>query len=159
MFTIVLYLIAGISLAMSIYKDRKKTIMALKKSWKSFENILPQMITVLGIIGLILSLLNPRVISSLLGGSSGFVGIFLASILGSITLIPGFIAFPLAAILLEAGAGIVQLATFISTLMMVGFVTIPIEVKYFGRRATILRNVFAYLFSFVVALVIGVIMG
>jgi len=51
-----------------------------------------------------------------------------------------------------------QLAAFVSTLMMVGIITIPIERKTFGLRATIMRNATAFAFSFVVAIVMGVVL-
>lgn len=82
----------------------------------------------------------------------------MAGIIGSITLIPGFVAFPLASALLENGAGFMQIAVFISTLMMVGVVTIPLEIKYFGKKAAILRNSLAFLSSFVIAILIGVVL-
>jgi uncharacterized membrane protein YraQ (UPF0718 family) len=81
-----------------------------------------------------------------------------ASILGSITLIPGFIAFPLAAALLKSGAGYMQIAAFVSTLMMVGVVTLPMEIKFFGKKAAYLRNGLAFVFSLIVALVMGVVL-
>ena len=43
--------------------------------------------------------------------------------------------------------------------MMVGVVTIPVEIKYFGRKMTLLRNFMAFLFSFFVAYVIGKVAG
>lgn len=70
-------------------------------------------------------------ISQLLGSESGIIGLVFSAIVGSITLIPGFIAFPLVASLLKAGAGYPQVTMFLTTLMMVGIVTIPIEKKYF----------------------------
>lgn len=39
MFTAILYGVAGTGLILSFFKDRKKTKMALKKAWKSFENM------------------------------------------------------------------------------------------------------------------------
>jgi uncharacterized membrane protein YraQ (UPF0718 family) len=139
-------------------RDKKKTKMALKKAWKSFENILPQILTILAFLGMVLALLSPDVISHLLGQKAGWQGMIIASIIGSITLMPAFIAFPIAAMLLKNGAGLVQLAVFVSTLTMVGIVTLPMEMKYFGKKISIMRNIFAYLFSFIVALVIGVVL-
>ena len=81
-----------------------------------------------------------------------------AAVIGSVTLMPGFVAFPLAAALLNSGAGYMQMAAFISTLMMVGVVTIGIERKTFGLRATLVRNGAALVFSLVVAVVMGVVM-
>lgn len=155
MFTLILYLSAGGLLLFSFYKNKKKTKMVLKKAWKSFENILPQFISIILIIGITLAVLSPAAISNLIGQSSGWLGMAVASVIGSITLIPGFVAFPLAAALLKSGAGFMQIAVFISTLMMVGIVTAPVEVSYFGKKATILRNGLAFAFSFAVAVIIG----
>lgn len=155
MFTYVLYGLTAVLLSFSLIKDRKKTLLALKKAWRSFENILPQFLAILLVIGLMLAVLSPEVISSVIGGESGWIGILLASVLGSVTLIPGFVAFPLAAALLQNGAGLTQIAVFISTLMMVGVVTLPVEIKYFGKRAALTRNGLALGFAVLVALVIG----
>lgn len=154
-FNIVLYGLAGSLLIVSLARDRKKTKMALKKAWKAFENILPQFLSILLIIGLMLAILTPEMISSVIGQESGWKGMALAAILGSVTLIPGFIAFPLAAALLFNGAGISQIALFVSTLMMVGVVTLPIEIKYFGKRVALTRNFLALVMAIAVALILG----
>jgi len=153
--TYIFYGITVILLAVSFFKDRKKTILALIKAWKAFENILPQLLVVLLLVGLLLAVLNPGAISRLIGSDSGWYGVLLASVIGSITLIPGFIAFPTAAMLLAGGAGYMQIGAFVSTLMMVGVVTMPVEIKYFGKKVTVIRNILAFVFSFLVALVIG----
>ena len=132
--------------------------MALIKAWKAFENILPQLLTIFLIIGFALAVFPPETIRKLLGSESGFWGVLAAAVIGSVTLMPGFVAFPLAAALLKSGAGYMQLAAFVSTLMMVGVITIPIERKTFGLRATIVRNSAAFLFSFVVAVVMGAVL-
>lgn len=157
MFTIVLYILALAGLAVSFFKDRKKTKMALKKAWKAFENILPQLLVVMLLVGVLLALLNTDVIVALIGDSSGWVGVFLSAGIGAITLIPGFVAFPTAALLLQGGAGYMQIGAFVSALMMVGIITMPVEIKYFGKKLTILRNAFAFVFSFFVAYIIGLI--
>lgn len=154
----ILYGITIVFLALSFYNDKQKTKKALKKAWKSFENILPQFLVVILFVGVLLTFLNPQTISLIIGAESGILGIILASVVGAVTLIPGFIAFPTAALLLENGAGYMQLAAFISSLMMVGVVTIPVETKYFGKKMTLLRNSLAFMFSFVVAYVIGLVM-
>ena len=151
MFTYVLYALAGTGLLVSFIKDKKKTKMALKKAWKSFENILPQLLTVMIIIGFALAVLSPETISKVIGSESGILGILAAALIGSITLIPGFVAFPLAAALLDNGAGYMQITAFVSTLMMVGVITIPMETKVLGKKLTLLRNCAAFAFSIIAA--------
>lgn len=159
MFTYILYALAIIGLAISFFKDRQKTKAALMKAWRSFESILPQVLVIFLIIGFAIAIFPPETIRKLLGAESGILGVIAAALLGSVTLMPGFVAFPLAAALLKSGAGYMQLAAFVSTLMMVGVVTIPIERKTFGMRATLTRNIAAFFYSLVVAVVMGVVLG
>ena len=151
----VLYAIALTLLLLSFLKDKKRTKMALKKAWKAFENILPEFLVVILLVGILMSVINPELISKIIGADSGWFGVLLASVVGSITLIPGFVAFPTAALLLKGGAGYMLIGAFISTLMMVGIITIPVEIKYFGKKITYLRNLLAFIFSFIVAGIIG----
>ena len=86
------------------------------------------------------------------------LAVLLAAVIGCITLIPGFIAFPLAASLLRAGAGYTQIAVFVSTLMMVGVATLPLEMQYFGKRAALKRNALSLGAAVITSLMVGVIM-
>lgn len=158
MFSKIMYFLSILLLLVSFVKDKSKTKIALKKFWKSFENMLPQFITIIILIGIILVVLDEQVISKFIGEGSGFIGVIIGALVGSITLMPPFVAFPLASALLENGAGISQIAAFISTLMMVGVVTIPLEIKYWGKKATFIRNSLAFIFSLVVAMIMGVIL-
>ena len=156
------YLLYGITivlLALSFFKDRKRTRMALKKGWKAFDNILPEFLVVMLFVGVMLAVLDPQTISKFIGKNSGWAGVVFAALVGSVTLIPGFIAFPTASLLIQAGAGLMQIGAFISTLMMVGIITMPVEIKYFGKKMTIYRNLMAFIFSFFVAYVIGKVVG
>ena len=154
-----LYILSIAGLIASALKSKQKTKKVLMKAYKSFMNILPQMLGIMMIVGFSLALLSPEQISNLVGENSGYLGVLMASIVGSISLIPGFVAFPLAAALKNNGAGYMQLAALISTLMMVGIVTLPVEISYFGKKASIVRNALAFIFSLIVALVIGAVLS
>ena len=153
------YALAIGALVWSYSKDKSKTRQGLKKAWKAFENILPAFAVVLLLIGILLTVISPATVTAMLGQNSGFFGMLVASIIGSITLIPGFIAFPLAKAVLDMGAGIQQVAVFVSTLMMVGVVTAPLERQFFNTKAMFLRNGMSFVFSFVVAYVLGQVMA
>ncbi len=153
--TVILYMVAGACLAWSFLKNRQKTRTALKKAFKAFEAILPPFLVVLVLVSIVLAVLDGPTISLILGKDSGFRGVLIASLVGAITLIPGFVAFPAAAALLQGGAGATQIAAFVSSLMMVGVVTLPLEIQFFGKRVAILRNVLAYGFSLIVAVFVG----
>ena len=120
-----------------------------------FRNILVPFLNILIMVSVLLYLIPPSVISRYLGPDSGIMGLGIAAVVGSITLIPGFISYPIAAGLIKQGASYTVVATFMTTLMMVGVVTLPLEIKYFGRRAAITRN----LLNFVAAIFIGLVVG
>jgi uncharacterized membrane protein YraQ (UPF0718 family) len=154
-----LYIIAGIALLISLIAGREKTVRALKVSVKRFVRIFPAFLTMIVLVSVVLFLVPDVVISEYLGGSNKFIGVVLASVLGSVTVMPGFIAFPLAGILLKEGVAYMVIAAFTTTLMMVGVLTAPIEKAYFGLRVTVIRNVLSFLIAIAVSVVIGIFFG
>ncbi len=156
--TAAIYVLALGFLGYSFFKDKEKTKKAIKIAGKSMVRLLPGMLMVVGLVGLILGLISPETIGHYLGAESGPSGTFLAAIFGALTLIPSMLSFPLAASLLEAGASITTVAAFITTLVMVGFVTAPMEIRELGKEFTILRNGLAFIFAIIIALIMGVIL-
>ena len=77
---------------------------------------------------------------------------------GSITLIPAFVAFPLVGSLVSVGASIVPAVAFLTTLTMVGVVTFPLEKKEFGIKFALIRNGMSIFFAVIIALAMGVIL-
>ena len=158
-FAYLLYVVAAILLTISFLKDKKKTLLSLKRAWRMFANILPQFIAILLIVRLLGEVIKPDIIQRIIGTDSGCIGMILASMLGAVTLVPAIIAFPVIAELLKNGAGITQIAVFISTLTTVGLVTMRMEIEYLGKKTALLRNMLAYLFSFITAYIIGAILA
>lgn len=142
-FTTVLFVVTGICLVLSWVKDRQKTKKALKIAKKSFMNLLPSILGIIGIMGFVLAVLPPEIIRTLFSDRS-LLGLIMVSLVGSITLMPAFVAFPLAGSLLQAGASVTAVACFCTTLLMVGILTAPAETKYFGKSFTLSRNILGF---------------
>ncbi|MFP4364044.1 MAG: hypothetical protein ACLFR1_09260 [Spirochaetia bacterium] len=106
-----------------------------------------------------LSVLSEEAIAAFLQKNSGFFGAFAAAVVGSIIFLPGFVAFPLAGVLREAGSSYFLLSAFTTTLMMVGVLTFPIEKEYLGIKITILRNIVAFCIAITIALITGLYFG
>lgn len=157
--TIIFYTLAVALSVVSLIKNKEKTKKAFIKAWKAFENILPQIIGIMILLGMLLTFVNAATMSLIVGKESGWLGVAIASVVGAITLIPGFVAFPTAALLLSGGAGYMQVGAFVSSLMMVGVVTLPVEIKYLRKKTALLRNGLSFIFAFVAALAIGIVMG
>jgi len=151
-----LYAVVAIALICSFVADRSRTYKALKITYKRFGRILPAFASMLVLVSVILTLVPNRLIVQYLGTNNMFAGVLMASFFGSITLMPGFIAYPLCGILLQKGVSYTVISAFTTTLMMVGFVTFPIEKKYFGTKVTVLRNVLSFFIALIVAVATGI---
>ena len=92
----------------------------------------------------------------MLSGKNSFIGVVLSVMIGAVALIPGFVAFPLAKILIINGVSYKMIAFFLTSLMMVGILTLPIEIKYFGKKAAFMRNAVSFVGAIVIALMMGV---
>ena len=154
--TYVIYGIAIILFVLSFIFDKGKTKKGLLKGFKSFIKLFPILVPLFLIIGILLAVVTPEFISESLGSDSGIFGYLFALIVGSITFLPSFVAFPLGAELLEAGAGVPQVAGFLVTLMSVGIVYYSAESKYFSKKAAIYRNLVSFIGAIIVILIVMV---
>lgn len=146
-------------LAISLAKSREKTVAAFRVAVNALKRLLPGVLAVIGIIGLILGFVPPGWIARTMGQERGLLGFVFASLLGSILFIPAIIAFPLAGSLLEMGASVLAVSAFITTLTMIGFVFLPLEVREMGGRFALLRNGLSLLAALLVAFLMHLALG
>lgn len=157
-FTIIFWIIAVVLFCISVIKNKKKTFEAMKKSKGMMGNMMGEIIAIIFLIGLVLTFIPPETIKTILGSSNTVVSTFISAIVGSITLIPAFVAFPLVGSLVDVGASIVPAVAFLTTLTMVGIVTFPLEKKEFGTKFALIRNLLSFGFAIIIALVMGVLL-
>jgi uncharacterized membrane protein YraQ (UPF0718 family) len=155
---ITIYSLLIIALIVSLIKSKEKSKKAFKVALKALLKTAPSLLTVLGIVGLTLGILTPEIISKLVGAEAGFLATIIAALLGAITLIPSLVAFPLAGSLLRSGATVMTISAFITTLVMVGIVTVPLEIKILGKKFTLLRNGLGFMAALLIAGMMGVIL-
>jgi len=158
MSSIILIGITVLVFVWSLFKDKQKTKESMVLAKRLFQNIFLEVFTIMALIALFLSWVPQPVIKNLLGNTNEMLSLMLGAGIGTITIIPAFVAFPLAGSLLKSGAHLTAVAAFITTLTMVGFATMPIEIKYFGKRFTYVRNGVSVLAAVIIALGIGVIL-
>jgi len=111
------------------------------------------------LISIIFYLIPEETILKYLANESQSLSVLMATLLGSVSILPGFIAYPLSGILLKKGVSHMVLSAFTTTLMMVGIVTFPVEKAYLGTKVAILRNAIALLIALLTAVVTGLIYG
>lgn len=153
-----LYLIMVILLLISFLFDRDKTWQSIKRGKNKLVKILPGYLKLLVILSIVL-LFSEDFIVQYLGTENLLLGSAAGLVIGSITMMPGFIAYPLAGILLSRGVSYMVVASFIIPLKMVGIVTYPLEKEYMGIRATIYRNLASLIIAAILTVLIGLYYG
>lgn len=156
-FTMAVWLLTAGFLVFSLVKDKQKTKEALKKAFGMGKGMLFSILSIIFAIGLLLTIFTPESIAAFVEKQNVLIATISAALLGTVTLVPAFIAFPLVGTLINGGVGIVPSVSFLTTLTMVGVVTFPLEIKSFGRKFTFTRNALSFIFAIIIALAMGVI--
>ncbi len=157
-FTLLFWAVAIVLFIFSLVRSRQKTVAAMKKSKGMMGSMLGEIVAIIFLIGLVLTFIPPETIKNALGSANTYLATVIAAIVGSITLIPAFVAFPLVGSLVNAGASIVPAVAFLTTLTMVGVVTFPLEKKEFGLKFALSRNLMSFGFAVAIALIMGVVL-
>jgi uncharacterized membrane protein YraQ (UPF0718 family) len=135
--------------------DKKKTVEGIKKGMMMFLKILPVLMSVMILVSVVLYFVSGETLMKYLGREAGIGAYIFAAVIGAVSIIPSFIAYPMAGVLVKTGVNYGVISVFINALKMVGVLTIPIEAKFLGYKISILRN----LLAFIGALIVGGLMA
>jgi len=153
------YLIVAIVLLfISFIKDKERTKKALKSVLKISLNVLPVLFFIFVIMGIISIFVSRETIASLLGSKSGIIGILLGEIIGAVALIEPAAVYPFSGTLLNKGASYAVIYAFIGTAILIGIATLPAEIKFLGKRFTLVRNLSTFIVIFIFSILIHFIM-
>lgn len=152
--TIIIYSLAILLLIVSLIKDKQKTKKALIKAKNTFVKLMPVLLPLFLFIGIILTLITPDFISRTMGEESGLFGYIIGLLLGSVTFMSPFVAYPLGSDLIAQGASVPIVAGFLVTLMSVGLVYFAMESKLFNKKVAIYRNLVSFIGAILVILVV-----
>jgi len=150
--------IAVAALILAFIKDKDKAVKSLRIALKSFIKMLPMIFIIIIAIGLLLGFIPPDQISRFVGDQSGIGGVILIGIVGALMHIPALLSFPLASSILENGASITAVTAFITTLTMIGMITLPFEIKILGKKIALLRNGISFVIAILIAFIMGMIL-
>ncbi|SCY62322.1 permease [Alkaliphilus peptidifermentans] len=155
-FTVSLWVLTFTALFLSLVKNKEKTVSSMKMARSMMGSMIGDIFGILLLIGLLLTFIPPENIKNILGQSNYIASTIVSAIVGSITLIPAFVAFPLVGSFVDVGASIVPSVAFLTTLTMVGVVTFPLEKREFGLKFALTRNSMSFAFAIIIALLMGV---
>ena len=132
--------------------DKVSIANSFYKSIKSFGATFPVLIGVILLIGLFKIYIPSNLISSIFTGEL-FRDTFFGSIIGSISAGNPITSYIIGGEMLEQGISLVAVTAFIVAWVTVGIVQLPAEAVLLGKKFAIVRNLIAFLFSILVAVI------
>ena len=156
MTAVIINTIALLAFGMAFYYNSQKALKSIKVAAKMFFGILPMLIIIILLIGLLFGFVSEEGLRQFIGEQSGPLGVLIVAVVGAVLHIPAILAFPLSASLLAMGASTTIVAAFITSLTMIGVVTLPLEIKELGGRFAALRNGTSFAAALLISILIGV---
>jgi len=139
------------------FKDKKKAIVAVSTGAKTIFSMLPFLCIIVSVIGIGSSFVDTKLMTSYLGEQSGIAGFFIVSVLSSFLQIPGIIAVPITSALYTSGVSVSIVAVFLAASTMSSIFTLPLEIKYLGKKFAYTRIGLTYILCVVVSMLMGII--
>jgi len=137
--TLILWVIAGILLAVSLRRGKETLITGLQLSWKTTYKNAAVLFLAFLIVGYVDILSPTDLVKSWIGPASGWKGLLVAEGLG--LLLPGgpYVVFPLIAVLYKSGASLPAVITLVTSWSTQSLLTISFELPFMGGRFTLIR--------------------
>ncbi len=122
----------------------------LQKSALSFLGMAPLLLGVIGLVGLFQVLVTPKMLASLFRGNP-LADTLIGTLTGAVAAGNPVVSYLLGGELLAQGISLYAVSAFILSWVTLGFIQLPAEVEVFGGRFTLYRNILAFVFTMLIA--------
>jgi len=139
--------VLAIGLTVWVYTHGGDVTGPLKGAGLQLLRMLPLLLFAFTLAGLVQQLVPQQAISGWLGGTSGWRGIMIGSLVGGF--MPGgpYVSLPVAAGLLRVGAGVGTMVALITGWSLLAFMRLPMEVGIMGWKFTLIRLACTFFFA------------
>ena len=144
--TLIMGLLATILVAVGYYQGNGAHLQGLKSAPTLTVSLMPLLVFAFVVAGMIQVLIPASIVSRWVGPESGFRGILLGSIAGGLA--PGgpYVSLPIAAGLVQSGAGVGTMVAFLTGWSLWAVARLPMEIGILGWRLTLARVVSTLVF-------------
>ena len=129
----------------------KKLTESVKKTLRTFLNILPIVFSMLLLTSLAVSIF-PDQISTGIFGQNDFIDAFIGASVGSVAAGHPLASYVLAGELLAAGVGMFAVTALVVSWVTVGIVQLPAEALLLGKHFAFYRNLLCFIFAIAISL-------
>ena len=151
--TIIMGVIAIVLLFIGYQKGGGEHILGLKIGGSLLIQIIPLLICAFVVAGMMQTLIPQEMVAKWVGIESGFRGVLIGTLIGSLT--PGgpFISLPIAAGLLRTGASVGTMVAFITAWSLLAVNRLPLEIGIMGWQFTLIRLACTFFFPPIAGLI------
>ncbi len=147
------FIVTGVYLAL-FWRNPAMALHSAQSAWLMFTKAFPWMAVSMLIAGLLERSIDRHLLYRFFGAHSGFRGVLLATLLGSLGTGSRWGVYPLAAAMLAAQASLPSVMAFTTSWMLISIPRSASEFPFFGIRLTFARMALSY----AVSILAGVIM-
>ncbi len=122
----------------------------LLKSILAFLSMAPMLLGVIGMVGLFQVLVTPRMLANLFRDNPLF-DTFIGTLSGAAGSGNPVVSYVIGGEMLVQGVSLYAVSALILSWVTLGFVQLPAEVEVFGGRFTLYRNILAFIFTMLIA--------
>ena len=151
--TIIMGVIAIVLLFIGYQRGGGEHILGLKTGGSLLIQIIPLLIFAFIVAGMVQTLIPREIVARWIGVESGFRGLLIGTLMGSLT--PGgpFVTMPIAAGLLRTGASVGTMVAFVTAWLLVAVTRLPLEVGLLGWKFTLIRLACTFFFPPIAGLI------
>jgi uncharacterized membrane protein YraQ (UPF0718 family) len=151
--TIIMGALGVILFLIGYYKGEGQHIIGMKSALRMTVQILPLLVFAFIVAGMVQVLVPQELLSKWVGGESGMRGIFIGTVAGALA--PGgpYVSLPVAAGLLQAGAGVGTMVAFLTGWSLWAISRLPMEVGILGWKFTLIRIASTFFFPPIAGLI------
>ena len=151
--TIIMGALAVILFLIAYYKGEGQHIVGMSSALRMTVQILPLLIFAFIVAGMVQVLVPQQLLSKWVGAESGMRGILIGTVTGALA--PGgpYVSLPVAAGLLQAGAGVGTMVAFLTGWSLWAVSRLPMEVGIMGWKFTLIRIASTFFFPPIAGLI------
>ena len=150
---VIVYVVALVLAVAAYFKGGQRHILGITEASKILLPVLPTMIGALLIAGYVRVLVPADAVQQWVGEESGFTGLLVGYLAGTLTFGGPFISFPIAASLYHAGGSVGTVTTYITSWALWGGGIIFYEFSILGPRLFAIRMAASILFPLLAGII------
>ena len=114
--------------------------------------MMPMILAILGLLGLMESFVSKEMLTSLFTGDA-VTDTLIGTLTGAVAVGNAMVSYILGGELLHQGISLYAVTAFVLAWVTLGVVQLPAEAEVFGLRFTVYRNLLAFVFTLLVAII------